>query len=162
MIRRSTEEDHLAIRELLDKAFFPSRFESRLRSLVVTGGETFEEWVVERDSRIIGHILYTVATDGTSPIGYHLAPVSIHPDHQRQGIGSRLIRETLEMPPLADQGIFVVGDPDYYGRFGFVRPATATCPFDEGNRHFGALRWKDYRKPFVIGYAPAFHQAEME
>jgi putative acetyltransferase len=162
MIRKCTEEDRDAIRELLDGAFRPSQYESRLRDLIVSGDETHEEWLVENASRIVGHILYTLAIDGSSAIGYHLAPIAIHPDFQNQGIGTRLIRETLEKEPIINESIFVLGDPQFYERFGFVKPASPSCPYDEGNKHFRALRWNDSREPFVIGYTSAFEQAEQD
>ena len=162
MIRKCTDDDRDAIRELLDSAFRPSQYESRLRDLVVSGDDTHEEWLLENDSRIVGHILYTLATDGSSAIGYHLAPIAVHSDFQNQGIGSLLVRETLGMEPISSESVFVLGDPHFYERFAFVKPASPSCPYDEDNKHFRALRWKDSREPFVIGYASAFEQAEQD
>lgn len=159
-VRKTVASDRGAIHELLDAAFHPSRYESRLRDLVVDGEDTFEEWVIEKESRIVGHILYTLARDGDKVIGYHLAPVCVHPEFQKQGIGSQLIRETLAMQPIAEASVFVLGDPDYYERFGFSKTQTARCPFDENNQHFRALRWDDdEHNPFDIGYASAFEDA---
>lgn len=160
MIRRCTDEDRDAIRNLLDSAFRPSQYESRLYDLVVNGYEDYEEWLVEKESRIIGHILYTRATDGSFSVGYHLAPIAIHPDFHNQGIGSQLITETLGKEPISNESVFVLGDPQFYERFGFVKPVSPLCPYDEDNKHFRALRWNDSHEAFVIGYASAFGQAE--
>ncbi len=49
-----------------------------------------------------------------------LAPMAVLPEHQRQGIGARLIKAGLAL--LRDEGesvVIVVGHPDYYPRFGF-------------------------------------------
>jgi putative acetyltransferase len=49
-----------------------------------------------------------------------LAPMAVHPNHQRHGIGSKLIQHGLEL--LRGRGeriVIVVGHPDYYPRFGF-------------------------------------------
>ena len=49
-----------------------------------------------------------------------LAPVSVVPSHQGKGIGSRLIRESLKFAKARSwEAVFVLGDPDYYSRFGF-------------------------------------------
>ena len=53
-------------------------------------------------------------------IGVGLGPVSIHPDHQRKGLGSRLIRSGLtQVDPKKHLIMFVLGHVDYYPRFGF-------------------------------------------
>ncbi len=90
--------------------------------------------VAEIEGEIIGHIAFSPITisDGTqtwyglSPITisdgkkswYGLGPISVRPDYQKQGIGSALIKEGLSM--LKEMGgCVLVGDPNYYGRFGF-------------------------------------------
>ena len=51
-----------------------------------------------------------------------LAPVGVVPEYQGKGIGSRLIREGLLACREAGYGAAVVlGEPGYYGRFGFGR-----------------------------------------
>src|SRR5260370_27683850 len=51
-----------------------------------------------------------------------LAPVAVLPEHQRKGIGGRLIRYGLELLRCRGEKIvIVVGHPDYYPRFGFSR-----------------------------------------
>jgi len=158
VIRKSTEIDRAQIRALLDQAFHPSQYESRLCELV-TLSDNYFEWVVEQESRIIGCILYSPATNGSTRIGFHLAPVAVHVDFQGQGIGTRLIRETLALAPVRNESVFVLGDPNYYERFGFKKTTQAKCPFDQNNEHFRALRWEDNGEEFVIGYTPAFQAA---
>lgn len=160
MIRISTKTDRGAIGELVDLAFKSSVYESRLIDIVVHKGQGYFEWVVERDSKIIGHILYTPATRGATILGYHLAPVSVHPDFQNEGVGSQLIRETLKLNPIGKMCVFVLGDPDFYQRFGFEKAGTVMCPYDESNDYFRALRWVDDCDPFTIGYCSAFTEAE--
>jgi len=49
-----------------------------------------------------------------------LGPLSVKPSRQRRGIGSQLIREGLDRARDAGwQGVFVLGEPKYYSRFGF-------------------------------------------
>ncbi len=150
----------LEITALLDAAFSPSDYESALIRAVVARGERHHAWVLEEDGRLLAFVLYTEATRGADVIGYHLAPVAVHPDHQGKGLGSELIRKSLEMHALASSAVFVLGDPAFYERFGFSRVRSALCPYDEENLHFRALRWDDSGEPFVIGYAASFGGAE--
>jgi putative acetyltransferase len=65
-----------------------------------------------------GHVLLSRMTAPFRALG--LAPVSVTPDRQCAGIGSRLIRAALERAARDHwQAVFVLGDPAYYGRFGF-------------------------------------------
>lgn len=148
-----------AVTALLDAAFAPSDYESALIRGVIARGERHHAWVVEEQGEPVAFILYTVATRGREFIGHHLAPVAVHPDHQGRGLGSELIRGTLEMGPMASSAVFVLGDPAFYEGFGFSPVSSALCSYDEENRHFRALRWDDSVEPFVVGYAASFGSA---
>ncbi|AEJ20954.1 GNAT family N-acetyltransferase [Gracilinema caldarium] len=76
----------------------------------------------EIDGSIVGHIAFSPVRIDTFEQcqAYILAPLAVKPDFQKQGIGSALI--TYGMEQLSDRGVhivFVYGDPNYYGRFGF-------------------------------------------
>jgi putative acetyltransferase len=91
------------------------------------------------DKRIVGHILFSrmfvetrAETAAGSVAAVALAPVAVLPEHQRQGIGGRLIRHGLDL--LRRQGeqiVIVLGHPDYYKQFGFSthRAALLESPF---------------------------------
>ncbi len=72
---------------------------------------------------VVGHILFTNARirhAQRSVSAAILAPLSVHPDRQSQGIGGRLIREGLKQ--LQEAGVelvFVLGHPGYYPKYGF-------------------------------------------
>ena len=77
--------------------------------------------VAELEGRIVGHIAFSPLTilDGTQD-WYGLGPVSVLPEHKRQGIGKALIREgLLRLKNMNAKGCFLVGHPDYYKQFGF-------------------------------------------
>ncbi len=77
--------------------------------------------VAEVNGRVMGHIAFSPVTisDGT-PNWYGLGPVSVLPEHQRQGIGKALIWEGLSrLKDLNARGCCLVGHPDYYKKFGF-------------------------------------------
>lgn len=84
------------------------------------------------DGRIVGHVGFSPVTIGGARPALALAPVAVAPDCQRQGIGSSLIRWSLEQCRQLVHGvILVVGNPAYYSRFGFVTasPFGIECPF---------------------------------
>lgn len=80
--------------------------------------------VAEVEGRVIGHILFTriniVADDGTEHPGLALAPMAVEPGMQKEGIGSKLVREGLQVAAgLGYSFVIVLGHKDYYPRFGF-------------------------------------------
>ena len=79
--------------------------------------------MAEDESGIIGYIAFSpVRVEGThepTP-GVGLAPVAVLPEYQRQGVGSRLIREGLSAcKQTGFSFVVVLGEPTYYHRFGF-------------------------------------------
>lgn len=77
--------------------------------------------VAELNGRVVGHVAFSPVTisDGTLN-WFGLGPVSVLPEYQRKGIGSALIREGLSvLEGIHAQGCCLVGDPEYYRRFGF-------------------------------------------
>ena len=100
-------------------------------------------YVIEIDAKIVGHINYSRGSIdyGDKRIdAVVLGPIAIHKDYQNQGLGSRLIEYTLEMAGDDFPFIFVIGDENYYHRFGFESASrynlyldgtdsTGECPF---------------------------------
>lgn len=77
--------------------------------------------VAEDDSGIIGHLAYSpIKIDGITTRWHALAPVSVSPLLQRQGIGSKMIEKSILLLKERNiHGLVVLGDPEYYSRFGF-------------------------------------------
>jgi putative acetyltransferase len=92
--------------------------------------------VAEVDNRLVGHILFTpVAIEGKDREvqGMGLAPMSVLPEFQRQGVGTLLIESGFEILRGARISfVIVLGHPKYYSRFGFVPASTygITTAFD--------------------------------
>lgn len=78
--------------------------------------------VAAQAGRVIGHIAFSKAGVGASGSGWYLlGPVAVLPRFQGRGIGSALIEAGLaELRARDAAGCVLVGDPGYYGRFGFV------------------------------------------
>jgi len=72
--------------------------------------------------RVVGHIFFSpvsIGSEESAALG--LAPMAVLPEHQQQGVGSRLVREGLsECRRVGFEVVVVLGHPEYYPRFGFV------------------------------------------
>lgn len=83
------------------------------------------------EDEIVGHVMMTPVHVGTVA-GAALAPLAVRPSRQRCGIGAALVRAGLAAAGSGGAAFVVVlGDPAYYGRFGFApaAPAGLLCPF---------------------------------
>jgi putative acetyltransferase len=118
---RSADE-RSAVRAVIEAAFGGSD-EADLVDQLRGSEHAVVSLVAELDGRVVGQILFSRMWIETSvgPVSaVALAPVAVHPDRQREGIGSRLIEHGLDL--LRDRGeriVIVVGHPNYYPRFGF-------------------------------------------
>jgi putative acetyltransferase len=79
-------------------------------------------FVAVDDSGVIGHVMlsWTAIEGGSRERVLMLSPMSVRPDRQRAGVGSRLIQHVLGLAEAAGEPlVFLEGIPDYYPRFGF-------------------------------------------
>ena len=164
LIRDETPDDVEAVRRVNDAAFGRDG-EGRLVDELRRQGAAVISLVAELDGQIVGHILFSPVTiDGAlRPEGIlGLAPMAVLPEHQRHGIGGRLIRTGLDRCREVGAALVVVlGHPVYYPRFGFVPapPLGVTCEYPVPDEVFmvqelepGAL---DGRRG-LMRYHPAF------
>jgi putative acetyltransferase len=123
-IRDATGGDVAAIDALL-RASFPEPDEADLvRNLCIQGDMVLTLIADdEEDGKLAGVVVFSrmeVEIGGKSIAAIALAPVAVAASHRRQGVAEALIQTGLAR--LGDAGAmlcFVLGDPDYYGRFGF-------------------------------------------
>lgn len=119
-VRPEREGDTAAI-SAVNEAAFPTDGEARLVERLRQTGRLKVSFVAEYGDAIVGHIAFSPVTlDGHPCNALGLAPVAIHPSHQRRGFGSKLITQCLET--CRDAGyafVVVLGEPAYYHRFGF-------------------------------------------
>ena len=127
VVRSEGPADHPAIRRAHDAAF-GRESEGRLVDALRRGGRFVPDMslvAVAPDGGIVGHVLHSTVdleVDGLPVRGAALAPLAVLPEHQRTGIGTKLVREALHrLRLLRYRAVIVLGDPDYYGRFGFSR-----------------------------------------
>jgi len=125
IIRNETESDIEAIAEITKAAFatcpYGEHTEQFITNALRAAGALTVSLVAEIDRNVVGHVAFSPVTisDG-SPDWYGLGPVSVLPQHQRQGIGTALIREGLSLlKARGGKGCVLVGEAAYYQRFGF-------------------------------------------
>ena len=125
-IRLARKADLRSIRKVVETAF--SDEESKVISNLAsdlsseTASPSIRSLVAEVDKQVIGYVSYSpiFLRSDASFSGYILAPLAVSPEHQKQGVGSRLISTGVDM--LGADGVdvlLVYGDPEYYGRLGF-------------------------------------------
>jgi len=124
--------------------------------------------VATNGAAVVGHVLFSPVTV-ESPTGNHaalsLAPLGVRPSYQRRGIGAGLVRAGLAACcALPYRQVFVLGDPRYYARFGFVAAAThgIRCEFPAPSAAFQVLVLAAGTLPGagVVRYPPPFHRLE--
>jgi len=124
LIRDEIAGDSEAIRKVHELAF-NSPAEADLVDLLRARDKATISLVAEKEGEIVGHVLFSPVqidppSTGWSALG--LAPVGVIPERQRHGIGKALIWQGLERcRSIGVRAIVVLGDPDYYTRFGFER-----------------------------------------
>lgn len=121
VIRAETVDDAAAIHAVLSSAF-PTDAEARLVDALRAAGRLSVALVAEDGGRIVGHVAFSPVSLAGAAGGLGLAPLAVTADCQRQGIGSRLVRQGLAL--AAARGtpfVVVLGEPGYYSRFGFRR-----------------------------------------
>lgn len=84
---------------------------------------------------LVAHVLFTACTlDPDGPKVALLGPLGVSPNHQKQGIGSEIVHRGLDrLRTLGFASVFVLGDPGYYGRFGFDadHDVSTPCPIPD-------------------------------
>ena len=117
MIRQETPADGAAIRRVHLEAF-PTAAEADLVDQLRQDGDVAISLVTEMDAAVTAHVLFSPMTAPFRALS--LAPVAVLTQHRRRGLAAGLIQ--VGLAEAAAQGwnaVFVLGDPAYYGRFGF-------------------------------------------
>ena len=107
---------------------------------------------------VIGHVAFSpVQVDGRECDWYGLAPLALHPDWQRRGIGAALVQAGLEdLQRIDAAGCVVLGEPEYYARFGFAHDPALTYPGATVAEYFQRLVLRGEPPKGEVSYAAAF------
>lgn len=131
IIRLEEERDYRKVEELTREAFWnvyrPGCSEHFILHRYRERPDFVKEldYVLEDKGQIVAHIMYSrseiICDDGAIVPTMTFGPISVLPQMQGKGYGSRLIRYTMaEARSLGCGALVITGNPDYYRRFGFV------------------------------------------
>lgn len=159
IIRPSQTADRATINALDERAFGRTD-EARLVDQLVADGDVVLELVAERHGEILGHILFSrlqVMTGDWSSAAVALAPLAVDPGHQGQGIGTELVREAhLRLIADGERLSVVLGDPAWYGRFGYAHDRAAGFDCDWQGEALQAVALDDAPQAGRLVYPRAF------
>ncbi|MCQ4629794.1 N-acetyltransferase [Shinella sp. CPCC 100929] len=126
IIRPEQAGDIDAIRTLTETAFKTAPHADGTEHIIIdrlrAAGALTLSLVAEADGVVVGHVAFSpvMVSDGSTD-WYGLGPISVDPTRQGEGIGSKLVREGLsQLKALGASGCVLLGNPAYYGRFGFA------------------------------------------
>ena len=125
IIRKELPKDIEIIEALTEEAFLKAPHTDHTEQYIVNAlrkADALSVSLVAEDAEmLIGHVAVSSVTisDGSED-WYGLGPVSVIPDRQCQGVGSQLMEKALEtLKSIGAKGCVLLGDPNYYCRFGF-------------------------------------------
>ncbi|KZB56178.1 GCN5 family acetyltransferase [Thalassospira lucentensis] len=164
LIRDETEADIPAIHALLANAFATAPHSQQTEHLIVDAlrdkGRLSLSLVAIEDDELVGCVAFSpVKIDGQESDWFGLGPVAVNPDRQGLGIGSELIQAGIARLRINDAaGCVVLGEPDYYSRFGFA-PLPDLKLEGVPDQYFMARPLIDTIPAGNVDYDPAFYIA---
>lgn len=165
-VKPENKNNYKEVYDLLKKAFQTAEHSDGNEQDLVVSLRQSNNFIPElslvavQDNKIIGYILFTKVKIGEYE-ELALAPIAILPEHQRQGIGKKLIEEGHKIAKkLGYHYSIVLGSEKYYSKFGYV-PASQygiIAPFDVPNENFMAIKLNDTNKKItgIVEYAKEF------
>lgn len=144
-----TETDPQATGDLLRLAF-GGEDEARLVDMPRQDGDLTASLTARAAGVVIGHVALSPVAAGFAALA--LAPLAVHPAVRHRGIGAALVRAALAAAGTAT--VIVLGDPDYYARFGFVPVSGWQSPY--AGPHLMARGPDAAANGARIAHAPAF------
>jgi len=143
-IRREKPEDIDKIHHVTVAAFLDAPHTDHTEQFIVKALRNSEaltvSLVAEDAGQIVGHVALSPVTvsDGASN-WYGLGPISVLPERQGKKVGSKLMHEAIsELKHLQANGCVLLGDPNYYSRFGF-KPVNGLVLPDVPPEYFQAI-----------------------
>ena len=160
IIRPESPADERAITALTQRAFATAPHASLTEQFIVPAlrrlGALTLSLVAEAQGSVVGQVAFSPVDLGDGTPGWlGLGPLAVEPAWQRQGIGGALVRAGLERLRGTAAGCVVLGDPGYYGRFGFRAVPGLVYP-GPPPEYFMALAWAGPAPVGVVSFSPAF------
>jgi len=159
-IRPERPGDEAAISQVIGEAFAGADHsdgtEARIVEQLRAGGSLALSLVAEGNG-VLGHVAFSPVdiSDG-SVRWFGLGPVAVAPYRQGVGIGAALIEQGLDLLRQMDAaGCVVLGEPAYYGRFGFTHDPALVYP-GPPPEYFQRLVLNGGPARGTVRYAPAF------
>ncbi|ROI06955.1 N-acetyltransferase [Chryseobacterium sp. G0240] len=142
-IRQEEEKDYQEVFQLTEEAFRTMEHSDHQEHFLVEKLRKSEAFIPElslvaeaENGKIAGHLLFTkikIENNSNSFDSLALAPVSVRPEFQNQGIGGKLILEGHRIArDLGYQSVILIGYESYYPRFGYKKTSNfgISFPFD--------------------------------
>ncbi len=167
MVRDATAADENSVAVLVTAAFNQDTEARLVKKLRHCGALVLEQVIVDPAGKILGHVAYSRVTSASIGPGHGLevvclAPVSVWPDRQRQGLGSKLIKASLErLKEMGEDLVLVLGPPSYYPRFGFDPVLAQKVKGPYAGDPFMALALTDAGRnnlPIEVAFATPFQE----
>lgn len=161
IIRAEIPADIPSIEAVTVAAFLNAAHTSHTEQYIVNAlrcsGALTISLIASLDGVLVGHIaLSPVSISDGSRHWFGLGPLSVLPAHQRRGVGSALMTAGLEaLRQHNANGCVLLGNPDYYGRFGFRATADLVLPGVPAE-YFQALQLGNSTAKGIVTYHPAF------
>lgn len=114
--------------------------------------------VADAEGTVIGHVAASPVSISEGAAGWFgLGPISVVPEHQGNGVGARLVHEALRtLRAQGAAGCVLLGEPEYYRRFGFQADPNLTLP-DVPPESFQATSLDSSRPRGTVSYSKAFN-----
>lgn len=149
-VRLEEEKDYRIVEELTREAFWR---EERIEEIGIGATEHYMvhslrkkdgirelDFVAEIDGKLVGHVIYSKAhilqLNGEKIRVLNFGPLSVLPEYQKQGIGSALMKYSIECARKLGYGaILFFGHATYYPRFGFTEAKNFGITTEWGNNY---------------------------
>ncbi|TFB22828.1 N-acetyltransferase [Filobacillus milosensis] len=174
-IRQEHPNDYIETENVVKKAFDQAEMSDGNEHQLVEKIRKCEAFVPElsliavdnEPNTIVGHVILSkikIKDEEEECDSLALAPVSVMPDYQKQGIGKSLCRQVIvQAKELGFNSVVVLGDPGYYSKFNFEKASNYNirAPFEVPDEAFMVLELKDDALKNVSGvveYSQPFYE----
>lgn len=160
-IRNENTGDVVKIHRVTEQAFQNALHTDHTEQFIVQALRKSEALTISRvaeaNGEVIGHVAISPVSISNGAAGWFgLGPISVLPAFQGRGVGSSLMKSALAaLKEMGASGCVLLGEPDYYGRFGFKVVEGLVLP-GVPTEYFQALSFGDAFPRGEVTYHDAF------